>query len=277
MRPDTNQTTILPQPQIRIISMSINPPPLSVRNLQVRYQGQDRAALASLSLDFEQGKMSAIVGPNGAGKSTLLKACLGLLPTQEDSVRFYGESLSKKRRKIAYVPQRSSIDWNFPINVREVVQQGLIKDLKFFQMFTPKSHKEMALRALQKVGLEDFSERQIAKLSGGQQQRMFLARALVQSMMNDGADIFLLDEPFAGVDASTEKTIIGVLKQLSREGKTIIAVHHNLQTVSEYFDNVVLLNTTLIANGAVSEVFTDEAITRTYLPPPSLESYVEGF
>lgn len=277
MPPNTNQTTILPQPLIRIISMSMNPPPLSVRNLQVRYYGQDKAALASLSLDFEQGKMSAIVGPNGAGKSTLLKACLGLLPTQEGSVHFYGQSLAKKRRKVAYVPQRSSIDWDFPINVREVVQQGLINDLKFFQMFTPKLHKEMALRALKKVGFEDFSERQIAKLSGGQQQRMFLARALVQSMMKDGADIFLLDEPFAGVDASTEKTIITILKQLSREGKTIIAVHHNLQTVSEYFDNVVLLNTTLIANGAVGEVFTDEAIARTYLPPSGSKSYVDEF
>jgi len=246
--------------------MSISPPPLSVKNLEVRYHGQDKIALAPLSQDFEQGKMTAIVGPNGAGKSTLIKACLGLTSKQKGVVRFFGEPLQKKRRKVAYVPQRSGIDWNFPINVREVVQQGLICDLKLFQLLTPKSHKEIALRALDQVGLGDFSERQIAKLSGGQQQRMFLARALAQSMMQDGADLFMLDEPFAGVDASTEKTIISVLKQLSLEGKTIIAVHHNLQTVSDYFDNVVLLNTSLIASGSVDKVFTDEAISRTYLP-----------
>ena len=255
--------------------MSI-PPPLSIKNLEVRYHGQDRAALESLSLDFEQGKLTAIVGPNGAGKSTLLKSCLGLTAKQGGAVTFFGEPLSMKRRKVAYVPQRSSIDWNFPINVREVVRQGLISDLKLFQIMTPKSHKEIALHALDQVGLKDFSERQIAKLSGGQQQRMFIARALAQSMMQDGADLFMLDEPFAGVDASTEKTIIGVLKKLTHEGKTIIAVHHNLQTVSDYFDNVVLLNTSLIASGPIKDVFTDEAITRTYLPPADSASRLTG-
>lgn len=243
-----------------------NPFPLSLENMQVHYHGQDKAALESITLDFEIGKMSAIVGPNGAGKSTLLKACLGLIKTQAGDIRFFGQPLSKVRRKVAYVPQRSAIDWDFPINVREVVQQGLISDLKPFQIFTPKSHREIALRALDQVGLKDFSERQIGKLSGGQQQRMFIARALAQSMMENGAELFLLDEPFAGVDAATEKTIIKILKKLTDEGKTIIAVHHNLHTVNEYFDNVALLNTTLIGAGPVEQTFTDEAITRTYLP-----------
>lgn len=240
--------------------------PLSIKNLTVRYHGQDQNALSNINLDFESGKMTAIVGPNGAGKSTLLKAALDLIDSENDSLTFFEQTLKDARKKIAYVPQRASVDWDFPIRVQEVVQQGLSNELKLTDFFTPKSHKALALQALEKVGLQDFATRQISKLSGGQQQRMFLARALVQGMSDNGAELYLLDEPFAGVDAATEKIIIDILKELAANGNTVIAVHHNLATVPEYFDNVALINGSLITHGAVSDVFTDENVARTYIP-----------
>lgn len=242
--------------------------PLSIRNLSMHYHQQETAALNDISLDFSGEKMTAIIGPNGAGKSSLLKGALGLAPIETGRALFFGKPLPETRRKIAYVPQKSAIDWDFPINVREVVQQGLIADTKPWHIRPPKHHRAIALQALEQVGLSDYAERQIGKLSGGQQQRMFIARALAQSLMPDGARLFILDEPFAGVDAITETTIMYILRSLVSQGKTVIAVHHNLQTVSEYFDDVVLLNSRLIAHGRVASVFTDEAIARTYLPAP---------
>lgn len=240
--------------------------PLSIKNLTMRYHGQEQNALSDINIDFEAGKMTAIVGPNGAGKSTLLKSALGLIDSENEHLEFFGQTLNDARDKIAYVPQRASVDWDFPIRVQDVVQQGLFSELKLTDFFTPKSHKNLSLKALEKVGLQDFATRQISKLSGGQQQRMFLARALVQGMSDNGAELYLLDEPFAGVDAATEKIIIDILKELAAEGNTVIAVHHNLATVPEYFDNVALINGSLIAHGAVSAIFTDENIARTYIP-----------
>lgn len=240
--------------------------PLSIKNLTMRYHGQDQNALSDISIDFESGKMTAIVGPNGAGKSTLLKSALSLIDSDNRDIEFFGQTLKDARKKVAYVPQRASVDWDFPIRVQEVVQQGLFSDLKLTDFFTPKNHKDLSLKALEKVGLQEFATRQISKLSGGQQQRMFLARALVQGMSDNGAELYLLDEPFAGVDAATETIIIDILKELAVEGNTIIAVHHNLATVPEYFDNVALINGSLIAHGEVSKIFTDENIARTYIP-----------
>lgn len=244
----------------------------SLKNLSVQYHGQSTPALDNITLDINAGKMVAIIGPNGAGKSTLIKAALGLLPIAEGRAEFFGRPLKDRRKKIAYVPQRSAIDWDFPINVREVAQQGLFAEKSLFNVFAPKRDRILAMEALEEVGLASMSERQISKLSGGQQQRMFLARALVQNKMKDGAELFLLDEPLAGVDATTEKVIINLLKALTQSGHTVIAVHHNLQSVPEYFDDVVLLNGQVIASGAVEQVFTDEMIARTYLPQPRRET-----
>lgn len=243
--------------------------PCSIKDLSVSYQNQNDKALDDINIDFRAGEMSAIVGPNGAGKSTLLKAALGLVPHQSGEVHFFGQKLNDVRRKIAYVPQRASVDWDFPIRVQEVVQQGLFQELKLTNFFTPPRHKELAMEALEQVGLEQFADRQISKLSGGQQQRMFLARALVQAMMEDGAELFILDEPFAGVDAATEKVIIDILQDLAEDGKTIIAVHHNLATVPEYFDEVALINQKLIAYGPIKQAFSDQNIQRTYIPFPN--------
>lgn len=240
--------------------------PCSIRNLCVSYHGQQQDALEDISINFRPGSISAIVGPNGAGKSTLLKAALGLVKSKSGDVLFYGNSFEDSRRKIAYVPQRANVDWDFPIRVREVVEQGLHSVLKLTNIFTPKHHKVLAMQALEKVGMQDFAKRQISQLSGGQQQRMFLARALVQGMVENGAELYILDEPFAGVDAATEKIIIKILKKLASEGNTIIAVHHNLATVPEYFDDVALINRRLIAHGPVKDIFTDEAVQKTYIP-----------
>ncbi|MFP4314179.1 MAG: metal ABC transporter ATP-binding protein [Alphaproteobacteria bacterium] len=240
--------------------------PCSINNLTLRYSGQSANALEDITLDFRAGKMSAIVGPNGAGKSSLLKAALGLIKLQSGSVQFFGHDFKEVRKKIAYVPQRANVDWDFPIHVKEVVMQGLYSELKLSDIFTPKKHHEMAMQALEKVGLSEFANRQISQLSGGQQQRMFLARALVQGMMEDGAELYILDEPFAGVDASTEKIIVQILKDLTKDNKSVIAVHHNLASVPEYFDDVTLINRHLIAYGPVNDVFTENNIKKTYLP-----------
>lgn len=240
--------------------------PCSIKNLSVSYHNQNEKALDNIHIDFIAGAMSAIVGPNGAGKSTLLKAALGLVPIQSGEVHFFGQQLNDVRKKIAYVPQRASVDWDFPIRVHEVVQQGLFQELKLTNFFTPPHHKELAEEALEQVGLQDFANRQISKLSGGQQQRMFLARALVQGMMEGGAELFILDEPFAGVDAASETVIIDILKDLAEEGKTIIAVHHNLATVPTYFDSVALINQKLIAYGPIKMAFSDQNIHSAYIP-----------
>lgn len=230
--------------------------PLSVRGLTVAYA--QKPAVFSVDMTVEPGKMTAIVGPNGAGKSTLLKACLEIQPCLSGQVRVYGAPLSANRGRVAYVPQRASIDWDFPARVIDVVLMGLARELGLLGRIRG-THRARALDCLDRVGMRDFATRQIGQLSGGQQQRVFLARALAQE-----ADLYLLDEPFAGVDAATEKAIIGVLKSLRAQGRTVVVVHHDLATVPEYFDNVFLIATRKIAEGPVATAFSAKNLQEAY-------------
>ncbi|MXQ06346.1 ATP-binding cassette domain-containing protein [Alphaproteobacteria bacterium GH1-50] len=230
--------------------------PFAIRGMTVSY-GQ-KPAVFSIDATIRAGKMTAIVGPNGAGKSTLLKAALGIVTPLSGQVTMYGQPLKAMLPRIAYVPQRASVDWDFPVRVIDVVTMGLYRHLGLIGRLTG-AHRARALACLDRVGMADFAERQIGQLSGGQQQRVFLARALAQ-----GADLYLLDEPFAGVDAATEKAIIGVLKSLRDEGKTVVAVHHDLSTVPDYFDDVLLLNVRKVAEGPVADVFTETALAEAY-------------
>lgn len=227
-----------------------------VRGLTVSYG--PKPAVFSVDMSVPQGSMTAIIGPNGAGKSTLLKAALGLQPALAGSATVFGVPVAQARDQIAYVPQRASVDWDFPTRVRDVVAMGLYTRLGLLGRVTG-AHRKAVTDALDRVGMVDFADRQIGHLSGGQQQRVFLARALAQD-----ADLYVLDEPFAGVDAATEKAIIDVLKALKADGKTVVAVHHDLTTVEAYFDRVVLLNIRKIAEGAVDEVFTHDLLQSTY-------------
>ncbi len=235
---------------------SIGHSPLAIRGLTVSYG--EKPAVFSVDATFENGSMTAIIGPNGAGKSTLLKAALGIISPLSGQVTSYGHPLESQRHRIAYVPQRASVDWDFPTRVLDVVLMGLYRQLGLLGRVRAK-HRKHAMSCLKRVGMEGFSDRQIGQLSGGQQQRVFLARALAQS-----ADLYLLDEPFAGVDAATERAIIAVLKDLKDEGKTVIAVHHDLATVPDYFDSVFIINTTRIAEGPVAQAFTPETLQEAY-------------
>ena len=230
--------------------------PLSIHDMTVAYQG--RPVLWDIDYDAPAGKLVAIVGPNGAGKSTLIKAVLELIPRTDGDVRFFGKTYQQQRSRIGYVPQRTSVDWDFPVNALDVVAMGLYRQIGWFRPVT-KRYRQQALAALERVGLAEFAGRQISELSGGQQQRVFLARALVQN-----ADLYLMDEPFAGVDAATERAIVELLRELRSAGKTALVVHHDLQTVSEYFDEVLLLNMRLVASGPVEQAFTTENLRRTY-------------
>ncbi|MEL7025975.1 MAG: metal ABC transporter ATP-binding protein [Pseudomonadota bacterium] len=217
-----------------------------------------KPAIFSVDMTAPHGSMTAIIGPNGAGKSTLLKAALGLQSALAGSATTNGVALAAARTKVAYVPQRASVDWDFPTKVRDVVAMGLYPKLGLLGRMT-RAHRTIVDNALDRVSMSDFADRQIGQLSGGQQQRVFLARALAQD-----ADLYLLDEPFAGVDAATEKAITAVLKDLKDQGKTIVAVHHDLSTVEAYFDRVLLLNVRAIAEGPVAEAFTQENLRQTY-------------
>lgn len=230
--------------------------PLSIHDMTVAYQG--RRVLWDIDYDAPAGKLVAIVGPNGAGKSTLIKAALELVPLIEGEVRFFGKPYRKQRSRIGYVPQRTSVDWDFPVSALDVVAMGLYRKIGWFRPVT-KPFRQQALAALERVGLGEYSSRQISELSGGQQQRVFLARALVQN-----ADVYLMDEPFAGVDAATERAIVDLLRELRSQGKTALVVHHDLQTVTEYFDDVLLLNMRLVASGPVEVAFTQERLRETY-------------
>ena len=232
------------------------PPAIEVRDLTVAYR--EKPVLWDIDLTVPRGLLMAIVGPNGAGKTTLIKAILGLLKKAAGQVLIYGEPYEKQHQRVGYVPQRGSVDWDFPASVLDVVQMGLYGKLGWFKR-PGKKEKMIAREALTKVGMEDFESRQISQLSGGQQQRVFLARALVQD-----ADLYFMDEPFQGVDATTERAIIQILRTLREEGKTVMVVHHDLQTVTEYFDHVMLLNVRSIASGSVETVFTDENLRKTY-------------
>ncbi len=233
-----------------------HPPAIEVHDLTAAYGTQP--VLWDVDLEIPEGSLVAIVGPNGAGKSTLLKAVLGLIQPLTGWVKIFGEEYSKKRSWVGYVPQRETVDWDFPTTALDVVTMGLYGRLGWFRL-PRRSHKEQALACLDKLGVAHLAHRQISQLSGGQQQRVFLARALAQD-----ARLYLMDEPFAGVDVKTEKAVIELLKQLREEGRTVIAVHHDLQTVNDYFDHVVLLNLRLVASGPVSTTFTDENLNKTY-------------
>lgn len=218
----------------------------------------EQPVLWDVDLQVPPGVLMAIVGPNGAGKTTLIKCILGLIEPVAGSVRIQGNPYKVRREAVAYVPQRGSVDWDFPTNVLDVVEMGRYGALGWLKR-PGRNERDAALQALEKVGMADFNQRQISQLSGGQQQRVFLARALAQD-----ADIYLMDEPFQGVDATTERAIIEILRALRVAGKTVVAVHHDLQTVPEYFDWVTLLNIRKIASGPVDEVFTKENLRQTY-------------
>lgn len=230
--------------------------PLAIRGVTVSYG--EKPAIFSVDGTFPAQSMSAIIGPNGAGKSTLLKAALGVIPRLSGDVFVFGQPLVQARHRIAYVPQRASVDWDFPTTVMDVVQMGLYRKVGLLRRLSGQMTAR-ALECLDRVGMADFAHRQIGQLSGGQQQRVFLARALAQD-----ADLYLLDEPFAGVDAATERAIIDVLKLLKYDGKAVVAVHHDLATVRDYFDHVFLINVRRIAEGPVATAFTTENLQATY-------------
>jgi len=229
---------------------------IEVEDLTVAYA--DQPVLWDVDLQVPTGVKMAIVGPNGAGKSTLIKAAMGLVSPVAGSIRIFGEARQRVRGEIAYVPQRTSLEWDFPTDVLDVVTMGTYGRLGWLRRVGPKQREE-ATEALRTVGMEAYAKRPIAQLSGGQQQRVLLARALVQR-----AEIYMLDEPFQGVDATTERAIVSLLQELRAAGKTVVVVHHDLQTVPEYFDWVMLLNVRRIASGPVSEVFTEENLRRAY-------------
>ncbi len=217
-----------------------------------------RIALWNISFELPSGVLAAIVGPNGAGKSTLLRAIMGLVPLQQGEIRLWGHRLAAVRRRISYMPQRESVDWDFPLTVFDVVLMGRYGHVGLFRRPRP-SDEERAWQALVQVGLEHLARRQLNELSGGQQQRVFLARALAQD-----AELYLMDEPFAGIDAATEGVLLDVLRQLQEEGKTVVVVHHDLSTVARLFEWVLLLNQRLVAAGPVEEVLTAERVREAY-------------
>ena len=229
---------------------------IEVTDLTVAYQ--DQPVLWDVDLDVPPGVLLSIVGPNGAGKTTLIKAILGLVRPAAGNVLIYDKPYEAQRRMVGYVPQRGTVDWDFPTNVLDVVMMGRYGALGWIRR-PGKQERELAMHALEKVGMEVYANRQISQLSGGQQQRVFLARALVQD-----ATVYLMDEPFQGVDATTERAIVTLLQELRANGKTVVVVHHDLQTVTDYFDWVMLLNIRRIASGPVDETFTPENLRATY-------------
>lgn len=230
--------------------------PITVNNISVSYDNNE--VVKDVSFSFNPGSLIGVLGPNGAGKSTLLKAMLGLIRKDHGDVRLGSKSIDEMRKQIAYVPQRSNIDWNFPIIVRDTVLLGTYPKSGLFRR-PKKADKEFAMECLRQVGMEEFAKRQIGELSGGQQQRVFLARALAQK-----ADYFFLDEPFVGIDVSSENVIIDILRQLKQAGKIVFVVHHDLSKVKSYFDELVLMNKELIDAGPVNQVFQSENMKKAY-------------
>lgn len=247
---------------------------LTTKNLTVAYNGTP--VLWQVSANFSKGKMTAIVGPNGAGKSTLIKTTLDFMKAQVGSVHYHFTGIEKElnmkdiKDKVAYVPQKSSVDWDFPTRVIDVALMGRYGKLGIFKR-PKKEDQELAYQMLEKVEMNDFSNRQISELSGGQRQRVFLARALTQQ-----AELYILDEPLAGVDIKTEKIVMDLLRQLCKQGKSVIVVHHDLFTVEKYFDNVILLNREIISQGPVQEVFTEDNIHQTYYAKQKLDETQVG-
>ncbi|RED94350.1 metal ABC transporter ATP-binding protein [Marinoscillum furvescens] len=231
-------------------------PALEIHDLTVSYD--KKPVLWGIDLSVPKGAIAGIVGPNGAGKSTLIKSVMGLVPLSSGYVKIFDEELNTVRKRVSYVPQRESVDWDFPASVLDVVMMGRYSKVGLMRRLR-KADLEAARYALQQVGMEKFEKRQISQLSGGQQQRVFLARALTQQ-----ADIYFMDEPFAGVDAATEKAIIQLLKEMASQGKTVIVVHHDLQSVATYFDWIIMLNLRLVASGPTEKAFSQELLEETY-------------
>lgn len=231
-------------------------PALELHDLTVSYA--KKPVLYGVDVQVPQGALVGIIGPNGAGKSTMIRAIMGLTPASSGWVQIFGESFEKNRHRVGYVPQREQVDWDFPVNVMDVVLMGRYGRRGWLRRVT-KEDKKIAEESLDKVGMLPFRNRQIANLSGGQQQRVFLARALAQQ-----SDLYLMDEPFAGVDATTERAIVTLLQDLQSQGKTILVVHHDLTTAKEYFDHLLLLNMRLVSFGKTQDVFTVEQLQKTY-------------
>lgn len=229
---------------------------INVKNLHVSYFGKE--VLSNVSFNFKPGNLIGVLGPNGAGKSTLMKAMLGLIPHDAGKIKIGNAPLKEVQKSIAYVPQRSDIDWDFPIIVKDAVLMGTYPGLGLFKR-PKKEDKRWAMECLEKVGMSEYANSQIGELSGGQQQRVFLARALAQK-----ADYFFLDEPFVGIDVSSEDVIINILRDLRNAGKTIFVVHHDLSKVESYFDELVLINKELYGCGPVETVFQSEYMEKAY-------------
>jgi manganese/zinc/iron transport system ATP- binding protein len=230
--------------------------PLSIDDMTVAYDR--KPVLWDIEYDAPDGKIIGIIGPNGAGKSTLIKAVMDLVPRVAGKVMIYGEPYRRQRHLVGYVPQRETVDWDFPVNALDVVVMGRYGKIGWCRPVRRRD-KDAALQSLERVGMADYAHRQISQLSGGQQQRVFLARALAQD-----AQLYFMDEPFAGVDAATEQAIIALLNDLSAAGKTVFVVHHDLQTVPEYFHELILLNMRIVASGPTADVFTPENLQKTY-------------
>ena len=237
-------------------SCSLSSESIEVSDLMVTYDR--KPVLWDLHFSVPKGAFAAIIGPNGAGKSTLIKAMLGLTPTNSGKVRFFGKTRDQMLGKIAYVGQRAAIDWDFPITAFEVVLMGIYGELGWFKR-PNKDQKVRVMKVLERIGMTHLAERQISDLSGGQQQRLFIGRALLQD-----ADVYFLDEPFEGIDITTEKLIVEILKELAKRGKTIFVVHHDLNTVESYFDWTILLNMRLIGSGTLKEVYTPANLMKAY-------------
>jgi manganese/zinc/iron transport system ATP- binding protein len=253
--PDGCVPTILAPAAPAATAAAGGPAPLAVRGLSVSYG--DHPAIEDVTWTAVPG-LSAIVGPNGAGKSTLLRAVLGLTPAQRGEVRILGRKREAMRGRVGWLPQRAAVDWDFPASALDVVAMARAPRIRWFGPI-PRREREAARAALAEVGMAEFADRQIGRLSGGQQQRVFLARALAQD-----AELVLMDEPFAAVDAATEAAIVAVLRRLAAEGRSVIAVHHDLPTVADYFDHVLLLNRRVVAAGPVAEAFTAETVAAAY-------------
>jgi len=238
------------------MNVKVETPAVEFHDLTVSYD--KKPVLWNIDMTLPQGAITGIIGPNGAGKSTLIKAAMGLLPLGSGHVRIFDQQLNKVRQRVSYVPQRESVDWDFPTSVLDVVLMGRYARLGLLKR-PGRADKNVAMSCREQVGMQAFVNRQISQLSGGQQQRVFLARALAQE-----ADLYFMDEPFAGVDAATETAILEILKALTASGKTVIVVHHDLQSAAEFFDWVVLLNMRLIAVGPIEQVFTQPLLQQTY-------------
>ena len=229
---------------------------IETHNLTVSYNR--RPVLWNIDFELPTGKIIGIIGPNGSGKTTLLKAIMGLVPTSSGYVKIFDQDLNDVRSRVSYVPQRESVDWDFPASVMDIVLMGRYKKDTLFKRIT-KADRDLAAEALEKVNMLEYSNRQISQLSGGQQQRVFIARSLAQ-----GADLYIMDEPFVGVDAATEEAILKLLEDMKKEGKTVVVVHHDLQTAKDFFDWIVLLNTRMVAAGPKEEIFNEKLLQEAY-------------